>query len=251
MDTSAESLDRWRQMRFGMFIHWGPVSLKGTEIGWSRGAQVPQEEYDQLYKQFNPTRFNADEWVSLAKTAGMKYLVITSKHHDGFCLWDSRYTDYNIMATPFGRDVLAELSEACRRQGVMFCVYYSIPDWWHPDYPKGSPGGRTEKPNPNMPRYFEYVKNQTRELIDKYGKDGFVVLGIAVDSREFAKVPGFVEQMGMNYPVLYDETGVSNLYGGIRSIPTTFVVNKDGRVVYRIVGSRPKEVFEEVVTSLL
>jgi len=159
-------------MRFGMFIHWGPVSLKGTEIGWSRGAQVPQEEYDQLYKQFNPTRFNADEWVSLAKTAGMKYLVITSKHHDGFCLWDSRYTDYNIMATPFGRDVLAELSEACRRQGVMFCVYYSIPDWWHPDYPKGSPGGRTEKPNPNMPRYFEYVKNQTRELIDKYGPLG-------------------------------------------------------------------------------
>ncbi len=89
------------------------------------------------------------------------------------------------------------------------------------------------------------------DLIKKYGKDGFVVLGIAVDSREFAKVPGFVEQMGMNYPVLLDETGVSNLYGGIRSIPTTFVVNRDGRVVYRVVGSRPKEVFEEVVTSLL
>lgn len=172
MNTPAESLDRWRQMRFGMFIHWGPVSLKGTEIGWSRGAQVPQEEYDQLYKQFNPTLFNADEWVSLAKAAGMKYLVITSKHHDGFCLWDSKYTDYNIMATPFGRDVLAELSEACRRQDVMFCVYYSILDWWHPDYPMGSPGGRTEKPNPNMPRYFEYVKNQTREIIERYGPLG-------------------------------------------------------------------------------
>jgi len=89
------------------------------------------------------------------------------------------------------------------------------------------------------------------ELVDQYGKDGFVVLGIAVDSREFAKVPGFVKQMGMNYPVLLDETGVSNLYGGISSIPTTFVVNREGRVVYQVVGSRPKEVFEKVITSLL
>ncbi|HHJ53014.1 MAG TPA: TlpA family protein disulfide reductase [Caldithrix abyssi] len=89
------------------------------------------------------------------------------------------------------------------------------------------------------------------ELVDKYGKDGFVVLGIAVDPREFNKVPDFVQKMGMNYPVLLDETGVSNLYGGISSIPTTFVIDRQGRAVYRIVGSRPKNVFEEVITSLL
>ncbi len=167
-----EALARWQAMRFGMFIHWGPVSLKGTEIGWSRGAAVPVEEYDNLYRRFNPTEFDADEWVAVAKAAGMKYLVITSKHHDGFCLWDSAYTDYDIMSTPFGRDVLKELSEACRRQGVVFCTYHSICDWHHPDYPLGSPGGRTKKPNPNMPRYVQYLHNQTREIIEKYGPLG-------------------------------------------------------------------------------
>jgi alpha-L-fucosidase len=79
----------WREARFGMFIHWGPISLKGTEIGWSRGAEVPVTEYDHLYKRFNPTLFNADAWAEIAKQAGMKYLVITSKHHDGFAIWDT------------------------------------------------------------------------------------------------------------------------------------------------------------------
>ena len=116
-------------MRFGMFIHWGPVSLKGTEIGWSRGQQVPTEEYDQLYEQFNPTAFDANDWVRSRQDTGMKYLVITSKHHDGFCLWDSRLTDYDIMSTPFHRDVLRELADACQRQGVVFCTYHSICDW--------------------------------------------------------------------------------------------------------------------------
>jgi alpha-L-fucosidase len=162
----------WRAARFGLFIHWGPVSLKGTEIGWSRGQDVPTEEYDSLYRQFNPTEFDADEWVRIAKGAGMKYVVITSKHHDGFCLWDSAYTDYDIMSTPFHRDVLAELSAACRRHGLKFCTYYSICDWHHPDYPTDSPGGKGEKPNPNMPRYVEYLKNQLIELIDKYGPLG-------------------------------------------------------------------------------
>lgn len=168
----AQAMARWQAMRFGLFIHWGPVSLKGTEIGWSRGAQVPVEEYDALYKKFNPTRFNADQWVQLAKAAGMKYLVITSKHHDGFCLWDSAYTDYDIMATPFGRDVLKELADACRRHGVIFCTYHSICDWRHPDYPMGSPGGRTKKPDARMERYVEYLHNQTRELVQKYGPLG-------------------------------------------------------------------------------
>ena len=167
-----ESLARWQEMRFGMFIHWGPVSLKGTEIGWSRGREVPVEEYDALYKEFNPRQFDADEWVALAKEAGMKYLVITSKHHDGFCIWDSAYTDYDIMSTPFARDILRELSDACRRGGILFCTYHSICDWYHPDYPLGSPGGRTAKPNPNMPRYVEYLHNQTREIIEKYGPLG-------------------------------------------------------------------------------
>jgi alpha-L-fucosidase len=173
-DVNKRGIDTWRQMKFGLFIHWGPVSLKGTEIGWSRGDQIPVEQYDQLYKQFNPTLFDADTWVTIAKEAGMKYLVITSKHHDGFCLWPSKFTDYHIGNTPFGRDVLKELSDACRRHGLWFCTYYSICDWHHPDYPLGSPGGRTKKPHPNMPRYFEYLKNQTKEIIENYGPLGIM-----------------------------------------------------------------------------
>jgi len=167
-------LDWWRDARFGLFIHWGPVSLKGTEIGWSRGAQVPTETYDQLYREFNPTQFDAPAWVSLAKTAGMKYLVFTSKHHDGFCMWNTRFTDYNIMKSPFRRDVLRELAVACKNQGVVFCLYHSICDWHHPDYPLGSPGGKSAKPSPNMDRYALFLKNQLAELIRNYGPLGIL-----------------------------------------------------------------------------
>jgi alpha-L-fucosidase len=172
--VGSEAIREWQEKRFGMFIHWGPVSIKGTEIGWSRGREVPIEEYDQLYKQFNPVRFDAEEWVRAARDAGMKYLVITSKHHDGFCLWPSEYTDYHIGNTPFKRDVLKELSEACRKYGVEFSTYHSICDWYHPDYPTGSPGGKTEKANHNMPRYYEYLKNQTKEVIENYGPLGIM-----------------------------------------------------------------------------
>jgi alpha-L-fucosidase len=170
--TNAKSLRWWRNAKFGLFVHWGPVSLKGTEIGWSRGAGVPVEEYDNLYRQFNPTNFNAAAWAKVAKDAGMNYLVLTSKHHDGFCLWNTRFTDYNIINTPFRRDVIKELAVACRKQGITFCTYHSICDWHHPDYPLDSPGGRSKKPTPNLDRYNEYLKNQVAELIQKYGPLG-------------------------------------------------------------------------------
>ena len=96
------AMKRWQDMRFGMFIHWGPVSLTHHEIGWSRGSQTPIAEYDALYKKFNPVKFNADEWASIAKAAGMKYVVLTTKHHDGFCLFATKETDYNVMNSPFG-----------------------------------------------------------------------------------------------------------------------------------------------------
>ncbi|MFO1489531.1 MAG: alpha-L-fucosidase [Kiritimatiellia bacterium] len=167
--AQPEALQAWRDARFGMFIHWGPVSLTGHEIGWSRGAQTPIEEYDNLYKRFNPEKFNADEWVAVARAAGMKYMVLTTKHHDGFCLWDTKQTDYNIMNSPFGRDVVKELSEACKKGGIGFGTYYSTCDWHHPDFPRTSPGGRTKRENPNLERYTEYLKAQSTELVTKYG----------------------------------------------------------------------------------
>ncbi len=167
--ANAARLEWWRAARFGMFIHWGPVSLKGTEIGWSRGAEVPIEEYDALHKQFNPVRFDADQWAETARGAGMKYVVLTTKHHDGFCLWDTKETDFDIMGSPFHRDVVRELAEACRRKGLEFGTYYSVCDWHHPAFPFGSPGGTTQKPNPDIEVYTEYLRNQVAELVRGYG----------------------------------------------------------------------------------
>ncbi len=167
--ASPDSLRRWQDMRFAMFIHWGPVSLTGHEIGWSRGAQTPIEVYDNLYRQFNPTNFNADEWVAIAKAAGMKYMVFTTKHHDGFCMWDTKQTDFNVMRSPFARDVVKELSAACKKGGLAFGTYHSVCDWHHPDFPLGSPGGRTKKPSPNMDRYTDYLRAQVTELVKNYG----------------------------------------------------------------------------------
>ncbi len=166
---NAARLEWWRQARFGMFIHWGPVSLKGTEIGWSRGAEIPVAEYDNLYKQFNPTNFDADAWVKIASDAGMKYIVFTTKHHDGFCMWDTGQTDHNIMHSPFGRDVVKELAGACRRQDVAFGTYYSVCDWHHPDFPRTSPGGSVLRPTSNLDRYEQYLRAEVSELITRYG----------------------------------------------------------------------------------
>ncbi|MFZ4702426.1 MAG: alpha-L-fucosidase, partial [Candidatus Methylumidiphilus sp.] len=116
--NNKQKLEEWKDARFGMFIHWGPVALKGTEIGWSRGREIPVEEYDNLYKKFDAPNFDANSWVSVAKAAGMKYIILTTKHHDGFCLWNTRQSDFNIMNSPLHRDVVKELAEACKKQGI-------------------------------------------------------------------------------------------------------------------------------------
>ncbi|MFO7976346.1 MAG: alpha-L-fucosidase, partial [Candidatus Hydrogenedentota bacterium] len=170
LKAAPEDMKWWREARFGLFIHWGPVSLKGTEIGWSRGGErrgregtgeIPVEVYDNLYKEFNPTEFDADEWVTIAQQAGMKYLVFTTKHHDGFVNFDSKLTDYKITSpeSPFGRDIVKELADACHKAGLGLGFYYSPPDWHHPDY-------RTD----NHAKYIEYLHGQLRELCTNYGQ---------------------------------------------------------------------------------
>jgi len=129
--------------------------------------------YDKFVGQFNPVKFNADEWVTLAKEAGMKYIVITSKHHDGFCLFDSKYTDYDVMSTPFQRDIMKELAEACRKQGVTICWYHSIMDWHHPDYlPRREWEKDRSSEGADFDRYVQYMKNQLQELTANYGEIG-------------------------------------------------------------------------------
>jgi len=181
-----ERMTWWREARFGMFIHWGLYAVpagqwEGKEIGgiseWiMNSAQIPIPEYETLTKQFNPVKFNAEQWVRMAKRAGMKYIVITSKHHDGFCLWDSKVSEYDVMdATPFKRDILKELSDACKKAGIKFCFYHSIMDWHHPDAqgPHWPTYNTDEKKNPNFSRYVEeYMKPQLKELVTNYGPLG-------------------------------------------------------------------------------
>jgi len=181
-----ERMKWWREARFGMFIHWGLYAVpagewKGKKIGgigeWiMESADIPLLEYEQFAKKFNPVKFDADQWTRIAKNAGMKYIVITSKHHDGFCLWDSKVSDYDIMdASRFKRDILKELSVACKKHGIRLCFYHSIMDWHHPDaqgpfYPNYNDGSRT---NPNFSRYVQnYMKPQLKELISNYGPLG-------------------------------------------------------------------------------
>jgi alpha-L-fucosidase len=171
----------WREARFGLFIHWGLYAIPAGEwkgqtdhAEWIlTTAQIPVEEYERFAPQFNPARFDAAEWVKMAKNAGMKYIVITSKHHDGFCLFDSQETGYDIMdATPFKRDILGELAEECRKQEIKMCWYHSIMDWHHPDYlPRR---GWEDRPaeGANFDSYVSYMKSQVKELVTSYGEIG-------------------------------------------------------------------------------
>jgi alpha-L-fucosidase len=171
----------WREARFGLFIHWGLYAIPAGEWNgetnhaeWIRHtAQIPIDTYDQFVDQFNPVKFNADEWVRMAKAAGMKYIVITSKHHDGFCLFDSEHTDYDVMSTPFQRDIMDELAAACAKEGLKICWYHSIMDWHHPDYLPRRPW-ETDRATEgaDYERYVQYMKNQLAELTSKYGDIG-------------------------------------------------------------------------------
>ena len=171
----------WRDARFGMFIHWGLYSIPAGE--WKDGtghaewirttAEIPLEEYDKFVDQFNPINFDADSWVKMAKDAGMKYIVITSKHHDGFCLFDSEYTDFDVMSTPFSRDILIELADACRKYDLKMCFYHSIMDWHHPDYlPRRTWETNRSTEGADFNRFIKYLKNQLKEIITNYGDIG-------------------------------------------------------------------------------
>jgi alpha-L-fucosidase len=174
-------MEWWREARFGMFIHWGLYAIPAGEWNGNTGygewirtsAEIPLAVYDTFRKHFNPVKFNADEWVKMAKNAGMKYIVITSKHHDGFCMFDSQQTEFVIMNTPYGKDVMKDLSLACKKYGLKFCFYYSIMDWHHPDYLPRRPWETTRSTEgADYDRYVAYMKAELKELLTSYGEIG-------------------------------------------------------------------------------
>jgi alpha-L-fucosidase len=171
---------RFQDLRVGLSVRWGPSSQSGQEISWSRGRHrqvqkqlVPVAEYDQLYKTFNPVKFDANEWARLAKRWGMRYILPTAKHHDGFALWFSRWSQYDMENTPFRRDIMAELGQACRQHDLVFGTYYSNLDWYHPDWspyePEPGPLFPRHSDSPNLQRYLDYMLRQLTELIGERG----------------------------------------------------------------------------------
>ena len=198
--TDAERIQWFQQDKFGMFIHWGPYSAlagewKGQRIPVGNEAEwimqrfnIPVAEYRERARQFNPVHFDAEAWVALAKAAGMKYLVVTAKHHDGFAMYSSKVSKYNIVDwTPFHRDPLRELADACKKAGIRFCVYYSQrEDWDHPDgYGNDWDYDRSKK---DFARYLEEKsKPQLRELLSNYGPLGLVWFDRGMDTPEHTR----------------------------------------------------------------
>ncbi len=165
--------DWFLQRRFGMFIHWGIYALteQHEQVQWRRN--LSPSDYVGLAGRFCPRRFDPDAWLDLAEQAGMEYLCFTAKHHDGFCMWDTEASDFKITNTPFKRDVLDLLAQACRRRGMPLCLYYSVVDWHHPSYPNQGRSHELAGPKagdrPDLARYMDYVREQVTELCTRYG----------------------------------------------------------------------------------
>ncbi|MDO4778843.1 MAG: alpha-L-fucosidase [Tissierellia bacterium] len=163
--------------RFGMFIHWGLYSIPSRGEWVRNGERIPNEEYDKYMKRFNPVDFDPKKWAKEAKNAGMKYIVMTAKHHDGFCLFDSKFTDYKSTNTPYGKDIVKGYVEAVRGEGLKVGLYFSLLDWHHEHYPKyGDPyhpmreNEKFRNEEIDFDKYLEYMHNQVEELVSNYGK---------------------------------------------------------------------------------
>ena len=179
-DETAARIKWFTDARFGMFIHFGAYSLAARHEWVKNYENVSDDEYARYVENFDPDMFDAKEWVQAAKDAGMKYIVLTTKHHDGFCLFDSKLTDYKVTNTPFGRDIVKEFADACHEAGIRCGFYYSLLDWHHPDYTKdywypGCKGKSKEElaelnKGRDFSKYLDYMHGQVRELLTDYGK---------------------------------------------------------------------------------
>ncbi|GAO42447.1 alpha-L-fucosidase [Flavihumibacter petaseus] len=188
-DANQAARETFRKDRFGMFIHWGASSVLGAGEWVMNDRNIKVKDYQKLRQLFNPEQFDAAKWVSTAKNAGMKYITFITRHHDGFSNWDTKYSDWKITNTPYGRDVLKELSAECQKQGIQLFLYYSLLDWYRTDYQywtgrTGQGTGRTEKGK--WDDYVQFMKNQLTELLTNYGP----IAGIWFD--------GHWDQVGFN-----------------------------------------------------
>ncbi len=178
-EEKTERLAWWTNDRFGMFIHWGSYSLASRHEWVKKHEVIDDVTYKKYFDNFNPDLYNPREWAKLAKAAGMKYAVITTKHHEGFTLFDSDFTEYNVTNTPYGKDALKEWVDAFREEGLKIGFYYSLIDWHHPEYtidrvhplkPKNKEDYKALNKERDMSVYREYLMNQVTEILTNYGK---------------------------------------------------------------------------------
>jgi len=204
----GDGRDWFFENRYGMFVHWGLYSIPGWHEQHQWRGRVTRNEYVKLAQQWNPVKFNPEQWLDLMEEAGMKYITLTTKHHDGFCLWDSKQTRFNTMNTPYNKDIIGMLSDACHKRKVPLCLYYSIADWNQPNYP--NQGRHHELPpqpqdTPDWNKYLEFLKEQVRELCTNYGE-----------------IHGF--WWDMNVPV-HKDPSINNM---IRKLQPNAVINNRG-----------------------
>jgi len=210
MKADPARIEKWQDDRFGVFMHWDPSCQITAAMSWSRNGRrphhrkdgehspngIPTEIYDNQYKTFNPVKFDADQWIRMIKDAGAKYFVFTAKHHQGFCMFDSAVTDYDIMSTPFKRDICKELADACHKYGIELYFYYSQPDWTEERY-------RADVDSPEFDKYrTEFLEPQLRELVTNYGRLGGIWWDGLGQHPDRWNTPGLFKMMRTQQPHL-------------------------------------------------
>lgn len=202
-EENLRAREAFRDAKFGIFIHWGLYALLGTGEWTMTNRDIDYKEYAKLADAFYPHRFDAAEWVSAIKGAGAGYVCFTSRHHEGFSMFDTEWSDYNIVdATPFGRDVVGELAAECHRQQIGLHLYYSHIDWFREDCPRGRTGLGTGRPNPagDWPSYYRFMNNQLTELLTRYGPIGAIWFDGVWDQDQN---PGFDWQLPEQYALIH------------------------------------------------
>ena len=187
----AERMKWWTEARFGMFIHWGLYSMAARHEWVKKFEQMTDERYQIYFELFNPDLFDPREWAKIARNSGMKYFVITTKHHEGFCLWDTKYTHYKVTNTPYGKDLIKPMVEAFRAEGLRAGFYYSLLDWHHPDYPVDrchpmaeNKEFRQKASNRDVKKYAAYMRHQIEELLTQFGKIDYLFLDFSFPGED-------------------------------------------------------------------
>jgi alpha-L-fucosidase len=193
-ETEKQRMERmrwWTEARFGMFIHWGLYAMAARHEWVKNRERITDEDYQKYFDLFNPDLYNPTEWARMAKRAGMKYFVVTTKHHEGFCLWDSKYTDYKVTNTPYGKDLIKPMVKAFRDEGLRVGFYYSLIDWHHPEYPvdrvhpmRDNKEFREKARDRDITQYAEYLHNQVREILTEFGPIDCLFLDFSFPGEE-------------------------------------------------------------------